>query len=707
MKECKHEITLKNICCLCGSETFTKNKQFCHLTTTEIIKSTTYQHKHLTLILDLDETIVNTTSISLFNIPINKLQEITYISSLNNLSTKEINLNNQSIIFDLIFKFNNFIYFIKLRKNAIKFLKKINFFKLYIFSMGTKEYVEIIKKYLNNQGINVCGSISREENMSFSKSVSRLGLSERRVVILDDRLDVWDYLDCVILVKPFLFYKNVKSVCEKSYEVNKKIKLEDMGVERKGVYLNKNVFVESESFLDEQTNCQNKNLTDCQHKNLTDKETNLTDKELNLTDCQNRNLTKEESNFTNKVFKNNNRNPEEASLTCIKLQNEKFFNEFLEKLKTFKIPSIFYTDCMNEINLKYNYYMENKIVSRDEWRKRAYQEIKCNFLYYPGYVDTELVKENIKSIFGNEIEKNYLCFQKTINFENISLAKKECIQNLLIANEKFIYYFVALLQVIDLNDYSVYTKENIKNLLCFNWSIFPESILPEFYFLKNVLANKIDQSNINVAKIYFMVRFFIHKSLSAFKKIIVLFSLHNFNPSLSYKAFYVSLYTIEMIQLRALLIYICNELGLSEISKILYFFTNFHLRYLSIDTPSDLEKRQFWIMYGNLLTCSEFVSFKQWHYKLKNDLVVHSNFDSGLNTPVNPANHTLPQNLSHLKDLHLHAYSKGNQNSLISTNFLNQNTKFSEMISDIKIIINLRIQLCGFLRKKFFFEEKK
>lgn len=122
--------------------------------------------------------------------------------------------------------------------------------------MGTKEYVERIKEYLIMNGVDILGSISREENLSLTKSVSRLGLSERRVIIIDDRVDVWDYFDGVILIKPFIYYDRIKNnLLKRSDEkiiintdqsdlVNKRIKLENKIIKKKEFTLIKKYLME-------------------------------------------------------------------------------------------------------------------------------------------------------------------------------------------------------------------------------------------------------------------------------------------------------------------------------------------------------------------------------------------------------------------------------------------------------------------------------
>lgn len=246
--ECTHSVRLKNICCICGVEVFDKQKEFCYLTTTDLIKTTYYKEKKLTLVIDLDETILNTTFYFTSCIDGSTLKLI-YANSI-----KSIKINNQLIEFDMYFLFNTQIFFIKFRENAILFLKKCKKFKIYIFSMGTKEYVERIKEYLIMNGVDILGSISREENLSLTKSVSRLGLSERRVIIIDDRVDVWDYFDGVILIKPFIYYDRIKNnLLKRSDEkiiintdqsdlVNKRIKLENKIIKKEGIYINKEIF---------------------------------------------------------------------------------------------------------------------------------------------------------------------------------------------------------------------------------------------------------------------------------------------------------------------------------------------------------------------------------------------------------------------------------------------------------------------------------
>ena len=81
-------------------------------------------------------------------------------------------------------------------------------YEIHVYTMGNKVYANKIvklidptRKYIGNR------ILTRDENgIGFKKDLNRLFSIHSNVVILDDRDDIWDYSDNLILVKPYFFW---------------------------------------------------------------------------------------------------------------------------------------------------------------------------------------------------------------------------------------------------------------------------------------------------------------------------------------------------------------------------------------------------------------------------------------------------------------------------------------------------------------------
>ncbi|KAI8977575.1 hypothetical protein BDF20DRAFT_836359 [Mycotypha africana] len=107
-------------------------------------------------------------------------------------------------------------YTIKLRPGLSEFLKEISqYYEMHIYTMGTRAYAEAVAKVIDPTGELFRDRIlSRDENGSvMKKRLERLFPSDHtKVVVLDDRADVWDFSQNLIQIKPYEYFAGVGDI---------------------------------------------------------------------------------------------------------------------------------------------------------------------------------------------------------------------------------------------------------------------------------------------------------------------------------------------------------------------------------------------------------------------------------------------------------------------------------------------------------------
>lgn len=175
-KKCSHNVRLSGLCAHCGEELFTSGPLFNPLYTTDALQTTEPQRlPRPTLVIDLDHTIVFTS-----------LVDPRHAS--------------------FSFSDDKLTYFVSLRPFLKDFLEDVlRIFDLCVYTMGTRSYAFEILNAIDQDKKYFCDRvITRDENNhKLVKKLSRLGVDEKDVVILDDRADIWEYEDNVVLIKPF------------------------------------------------------------------------------------------------------------------------------------------------------------------------------------------------------------------------------------------------------------------------------------------------------------------------------------------------------------------------------------------------------------------------------------------------------------------------------------------------------------------------
>ncbi|CAD25621.1 similarity to HYPOTHETICAL TRANSMEMBRANE PROTEINS YHG4_yeast [Encephalitozoon cuniculi GB-M1] len=197
MGGCNHPIRLGTLCGVCGMEIQEESHLFCALYNTDNVKITHEEavaiHKEkmealemqmkLILVLDLDQTVLHTT------------------------------YGTSSLEGTVKFVIDRCRYCVKLRPNLDYMLRRISkLYEIHVYTMGTRAYAERIVEIIDPSGKYFDDRIiTRDENQGvLVKRLSRLFPHDHRnIVILDDRPDVWDYCENLVLIRPFWYFNRV------------------------------------------------------------------------------------------------------------------------------------------------------------------------------------------------------------------------------------------------------------------------------------------------------------------------------------------------------------------------------------------------------------------------------------------------------------------------------------------------------------------
>ncbi|KAG4106103.1 hypothetical protein H8356DRAFT_923782 [Neocallimastix lanati (nom. inval.)] len=158
--------------------------------------------KKLSLILDLDQTIIHAT----IDPTIGEWQ-----NDPNNPNYEALKDVHHFVLPD-----SATIYYIKLRPGVREFLKEMNnYYELHIYTMGTRSYANAIAKIIDPTSEYFGNRIlSRDESGSFAlKSIQRLfPCDQSMVVVIDDRADVWCWSENLIKVQPYNFFVGIGDI---------------------------------------------------------------------------------------------------------------------------------------------------------------------------------------------------------------------------------------------------------------------------------------------------------------------------------------------------------------------------------------------------------------------------------------------------------------------------------------------------------------
>ena len=190
------------------------------------------EKKKLILLLDLDNTIIHTSSITIPPKHIENLKN-TYKNYF-----EKIPIENECGRINYIFFF--FRPFLK------TFLKNIkNKYEIFIYTLGTKEYASSIIQYINTNFEKDCLSTERmmcrvldENGQAKNKSIKNVfPTQEKMVVIIDDHVEIWNESgENYICIHPYKFF------LEKENNIN--MKEEDLSANKKNI--NKRFYIKQE-----------------------------------------------------------------------------------------------------------------------------------------------------------------------------------------------------------------------------------------------------------------------------------------------------------------------------------------------------------------------------------------------------------------------------------------------------------------------------
>ena len=135
------------------------------------------------------------------------LKKINLVLDLDETLIKCLKEKVESPSFLGLFIIENTPHYIYQRELLENFLEEmVGVFNVYIYSNGTRDYVNNICKMIKNAN-KIKGIFSREYSDNYIKNLERVGLKKEDTIILDDRMDVWNekYQPCVIPILPFSY----------------------------------------------------------------------------------------------------------------------------------------------------------------------------------------------------------------------------------------------------------------------------------------------------------------------------------------------------------------------------------------------------------------------------------------------------------------------------------------------------------------------
>lgn len=209
---CLHPVEYGGMCSVCGKNISNSNfigHAHPHISVSKKeaerieaeIATRLLKHKKLSLVLDLDNTLIH--------------------------ATVEHELNKEEINSEDVFQFtlppNPLNYFVKLRPGLMKFLHKLrNLYELHIYTMGTRQYATTIAEIFDKTGemFQEHRIVSRDDvqdQMIMAKNLTRLfPCDDTMVVIIDDREDVWisngQVSPNLLRIEPFHFFKTTREL---------------------------------------------------------------------------------------------------------------------------------------------------------------------------------------------------------------------------------------------------------------------------------------------------------------------------------------------------------------------------------------------------------------------------------------------------------------------------------------------------------------
>ncbi|KAK4519428.1 uncharacterized protein ATC70_009663 [Mucor velutinosus] len=217
---CSHEVIFGGLCALCGAvvdQDQDSNATSNHIDMTHDASGITVSKKEaeriqkedearllkarkLSLIVDLDQTILHAA------------WEPHIAEWVDNHKEKRDSRAKDMSTFTL----DGSKYTIKLRPGTIQFLKDMSkLYEMHVYTMGTRAYAKAVAAVIDpTMELFQDRILTRDENGSLTKKrLDRLFPADQsKVVVLDDRADVWDYSPNLIQIKPYEYFAGVGDI---------------------------------------------------------------------------------------------------------------------------------------------------------------------------------------------------------------------------------------------------------------------------------------------------------------------------------------------------------------------------------------------------------------------------------------------------------------------------------------------------------------
>ncbi|KAI9474962.1 hypothetical protein BX667DRAFT_342037 [Coemansia mojavensis] len=177
-------------------------------------QSRLWKHRKLSLIIDLDQTIIHATDTSNphFGSWLSENYQGPEHPDSHPPSDQQLPPDIRSFFLPRVIP----EYFIKLRPGLRNFLETISaYYEMHIYTMGTRPYADAVAAIVDPQGRYFGRRIlSRDESGSQEvKNLQRLfPVDTSMVTILDDRADVWKWSPNLIKVHPYEFFRGVGDI---------------------------------------------------------------------------------------------------------------------------------------------------------------------------------------------------------------------------------------------------------------------------------------------------------------------------------------------------------------------------------------------------------------------------------------------------------------------------------------------------------------
>ncbi|KAH9387278.1 RNA polymerase II subunit A C-terminal domain phosphatase [Nematocida major] len=254
-EECNHPIRIGDMCGRCGCEIKDKNEELftlLHNNTSVLLNKTEAErvneemydsitkNRKLVLLLDLDQTVIHTSVSGRFGAYFHELkkEEMNFScggsAGENKTSTGEggsgdvsknirspekgrkavcLEERKERAVREVQeVKIEGFSYYVKPRDGLTEFLLEVSkYYEIHIYTMGNKAYANAVVGLLD-PGRTLFGNriVTRDDNFGcFEKDIKRLfPTNSKHVVILDDRPDVWGFIDRLYPIRPYTFFQS-------------------------------------------------------------------------------------------------------------------------------------------------------------------------------------------------------------------------------------------------------------------------------------------------------------------------------------------------------------------------------------------------------------------------------------------------------------------------------------------------------------------